>query len=43
MTRTLLALLVAFGSLYATAQTNITILFSIQHATCGNETGSILA
>ncbi len=43
MTRTLLSLLVAFGSLYATAQTNITILFSIQHATCGNETGSILA
>jgi hypothetical protein len=43
MTRTLLALLVAFGSLYATAQTNITILFSIQHATCGNQTGSILA
>jgi hypothetical protein len=43
MTRYLLALFVAFGSLITEAQMNITILFSIQHATCGNETGSILA
>lgn len=43
MTRHVLVLLVACGSLIAKAQTNITILFSIQHATCGNQTGSILA
>lgn len=43
MKRSVLVALLGMFFLHGTAQTNITILFSIQHATCGNETGSILA
>ncbi|MBL7980358.1 MAG: T9SS type A sorting domain-containing protein [Flavobacteriales bacterium] len=43
MKRWLLSLFMFTCAASLVAQTNITILFSIQHATCGNETGSILA
>lgn len=40
MKQALLSLFVALGSIYAQAQT---VLLNVQHATCGNTTGSILA
>lgn len=43
MKRSVLVALLGMFFLHGTAQTNVTILFSVQHANCGAETGSIIA